>query len=346
MQTPRRICQLASAFSDYGVKQTPWRNGKGDVVRDFTEACRKEGLAVGLYYSPAQFGSRQTDEGSYNAYFISQITELLSGYGKIDYLWFDACGSGDFQYDADRIVKTIRSLQPEILIFNLWDPDTRWIGNESGLAGLGYRNTIGSFDPVTGAVGPGDGKNKVFLPAECDVCLRGHDWFYSENNEDKMKSVKELLGLYEHSVGRGANLLLNIGPDRRGLLPDADVKCLAEFGQALRARFADGKVSDLRQETIKGSGGRVILSLEWECPCLISGAVLREDLTRGEHIRNFSLRVYPKEGSVGPVEVYMGKGVGHKHIASFPPVVTLRAHVVVERSDGVPVFGPADILQA
>ena len=124
-------------YSDYSVARTPWKGGRGDVVREFTEACRAEGLGVGLYYSPAQQGFRNWSPREYDDYFVNQITELLTNYGKIDYLWFDACGSGDHQYDTRRIVNVIRSLQPEILLFNMWDPDTRWVGNESGVAGIG-----------------------------------------------------------------------------------------------------------------------------------------------------------------------------------------------------------------
>ena len=110
----------------------PLEGGKRDVVREFVEACRADNLKVGLYYSPAQAGFLNWQPREYDDYFVNQITELLTNYGKIDYLWFDACGSGDHRYDTPRIVQVIRRLQPDILLFNLWDPDTRWIGNESG----------------------------------------------------------------------------------------------------------------------------------------------------------------------------------------------------------------------
>ena len=334
-----------SAQSDYGVAQTPWRNGRGDVVREFTEACRREGLAVGLYYSPAQFGSVQADEAAYNDYFIAQITELLTNYGRIDYLWFDACGSGDFCYDTEKIVSVIRSLQPEILIFNLWDPDTRWVGNESGVAGLGNRSFVENFDLSLDAKQPQRLERPAFLPAECDTCIRGHDWFYSEKNEASLKSVEELLGLYEHSVGRGANFLLNIGPDRRGLLPDVDVERLRAFGEARKRRYKDARVPGLRQEVSRDERGRMLLRLEWDAPRLVSRAILREDLTQGERVRAFSLRAWP-EDKCPPVEVYIGRGIGHKHIASFPPIRTRRMEVVIDASDGEPVWGAAEVLEA
>lgn len=123
-----------SKYTDYSIKNTPYKNGRGDVVREFVDACRKYGLAVGLYYSPAQEGYKEIDDSEYDEYFINQVSELLTDYGKIDYLWFDACGSENHEYDIKRIVGAIRKLQPEILLFNMWDPDTRWVGNESGIA--------------------------------------------------------------------------------------------------------------------------------------------------------------------------------------------------------------------
>ncbi|MBQ1222686.1 MAG: alpha-L-fucosidase [Oscillospiraceae bacterium] len=121
-----------SAYTEYSVKNTPWRGGKGDVVAEFVAACRKYGLKVGLYYSPAQFGSVTMNAEEYNDYFVNQISELLTNYGKIDYLWFDGCGSANHKYDEKRLIAAIRALQPEILIFGMWDPDTMWCGNEGG----------------------------------------------------------------------------------------------------------------------------------------------------------------------------------------------------------------------
>lgn len=108
-----------SKYTDYSVRNTPYKGGHGDVVKEFVDACRKYGLSVGLYYSPAQEGYKEMADSAYDEYFINQISELLTNYGKIDYLWFDGCGSENHQYDVKRIVGVIRSLQPEILLFNL-----------------------------------------------------------------------------------------------------------------------------------------------------------------------------------------------------------------------------------
>jgi alpha-L-fucosidase len=232
-----------SKYSDYSVAQTPWKDGKGDVVQEFTDACRAEGLKVGLYYSPAQAGFRDWSAKEYDDYFVNQITELLSNYGKIDYLWFDGCGSGDHQYDTERIIRVIRTLQPEILVFNMWDPDTRWIGNESGVAGADNRSFVQAVDISIDAVAPEKVAGGCYLPAECDFCMRGHTWFYSDCNEHMLKTPEELFGLYCTSVGNNANFLINIGPDRRGLLPEKDAELLLGLGKEIRRRFEDGVVT-------------------------------------------------------------------------------------------------------
>ena len=170
-----------SEYTEYSVKNTPWKDGNGDVVREYVDACRKHGIKVGLYYSPAQFGSIKMEPKEYDDYFINQISELLTNYGKIDYLWFDGCGSEKHKYDTVRIVKAIRALQPEILIFNMWDPDTRWIGNEAGLANIPNSNIVRSLDFSVMTRNKDELGDEVFLPGECDCRIRRRNWFYSEN---------------------------------------------------------------------------------------------------------------------------------------------------------------------
>lgn len=221
-----------SKYTDYSVKNTPWKDGQGDVVAEFVSACRKYGVKVGLYYSPAQFGSIKMNHDEYDDYFINQISELLTNYGRIDYLWFDGCGSEGHEYNRERIINCIRSLQPDILIFNMWDPDTAWCWNESGYCespNFNFRDFEGK---------------KRFLPYECDCRIR-KNWFYFDSDRDTLKSLDELMGMYLYSVGRGANLLLNIGPDRRGLLLEEDCERVKELGAEIRKRFGNPlKVTD------------------------------------------------------------------------------------------------------
>ncbi len=311
-----------SAYTEYSVKNTPWKNGGGDVVREFTDACRKYGIKIGLYYSPAQFGSVKMKPKEYDDYFVNQISELLTSYGRIDYLWFDGCGSENHQYDTARIISHIRKLQPEILIFNLWDPDTRWVGNECGIAHSPNKLTVGALDFSINK----DIKDLLdepkFLPVECDCRMRAENWFYSENDEDTVKSIDELMGLYYYSVGRSSNLLINIGPDRRGKLPEKDKAALLEFGARIKEISTDFIPCRMTAGTKK-------LTVEIE-PQLVNHAVVSEEIT-DEEIESFEIRACPYPNTT-PVTVYRGATIGHKAICRFPAIKTDRVEIITDKN--------------
>lgn len=310
-----------SAYTAYSVKNPPWKNGKGDVVLDFVNACRKYNVKVGLYYSPAQFGSNKMNGKEYDDYFINQISELLGNYGKIDYLWFDGCGSEDHEYDTKRIVAKIRELQPNILIFNMWDPDTRWIGNESGLAQMSNKSVVSALDFSVQTEEKDELGEHKFLPGECDCRMRLENWFYSDSDEDTVKSVDELMGLYMYSVGRGANLLLNIGPDRRGLLPQKDKDVLLKFGQKVKDTFANLVDVDSERE-----GNVTTLKFDLQ---MVNMVVIEEEIDEVE-IDSFEIKIYPY--SYGqPITVYKGETIGHKAICNFPSVRTNRIEIVCDK---------------
>ncbi|MDE7262866.1 MAG: alpha-L-fucosidase [Oscillospiraceae bacterium] len=320
-----------SQYSSYSVASTPWRGGQGDVVREFTCACRAEGLKVGLYYSPAQEGFRDWSAGEYDDYFVNQITELLSDYGKIDYLWFDGCGSGNHKYDTVRIVSVIRALQPEILLFNMWDPDTRWCGNESGWVGLDNRSYVRELDIAIDVANPENLENGCYLPVECDCCIRGHTWFYSDANEHMLKTPEELFALYCASVGNNGNFLLNIGPDRRGLLPDADVSNLRALGNLIRRRLTDAAIpcafdreGDVYTARFAGAEAE---------EQLVSGVILEEDLTEGERIGAFRVELMPSRYGARMLTVHIGQAVGHKRICLFPPIRTGTVRVTLDAAE-------------
>jgi len=318
-----------SKFSSYGVAQTPWKEGRGDVVREFTDACRRHGLKVGLYYSPAEWGNPKfDDEKAYDEHFLNQIGELLGSYGGIDILWFDTCGAEQHTFDWPRIIGEIRRLQPGILIFHSGDPDFRWVGNEAGVADLPHWNT------TTIACQPGCvvAKERVndtplWLPAECDCMMRWSNWFYERADEHTVRPLEELIGLYYLSVGRGANLLINIGPDRRGLLPDADRARLLEFGAEIRRRFgrpfatlADGK--------LKETGWRYKANE----PFYLDHVVVQEDLRRGEAIRRFAIRFQGAHGGK-PITLWEGRNIGHKAICRFPLIAAREVLIEITQSD-------------
>ena len=309
-----------SAFTPYSAAASPWKGGKGDVVAEFVSACREEGMGAGLYYSPAQWGGHGADFADpkeYDDYFIGQISELLTNYGPIDYLWFDGCGSNGHEYDKERIVSTIRALQPDIMLFDMWDADTRWVGNEEGYAP--YPNPYVVTHRVLGV------DREMFLPAECDCKLR-ESWFY-DHNEDTIKPTDKLMDMYLCSVGRGSNLLLNVGPDDRGLIHPKDYERLEEFGRELKRRFgAPAGFSPLKKAGVDR------YSIEAAGPEMVSAVILGEDVSEGQGVKRYVLTAEAAGGET--VELFKGETIGHKAIITFEPMALKRVELRVTEKTG------------
>lgn len=332
-----------SKYSNYSVAQTPWKGGKGDVVREFVDACRKYDLKVGLYYSPAQWGKYSipfSNAKEYDDYFINQIGELLTNYGKIDYLWFDGCGSESHEYDRERIVAEIDRMQPEILTFcdPEWSPGIRWVGNEDGYASLNNPLVVSSTDYSELATEEQKLSEAAFLPSECDCKLRA-TWFY-DLNEDTIKSVEELFGMYEMSVGRGSNFLINIGPDDRGLLPEADVKRILELGERIKAAYGepvpfteptkDGDVYTIIHSEVNEPDWKTIPKEERLSNCVM----IKEDLTNGQSVESFSIYGYLPAYKHKKILLFEGKTIGHKVLCKFSPLRCSKYEVVINSHNG------------
>ena len=333
-----------SAYSRYSVANTPWKNGKGDVVREFVDACRKFGLKVGLYYSPAQWGSTaiKFENGKeYDDYFINQISELLGNYGKIDYLWFDGCGSEGHVYDSKRIVGEILRLQPEILTFcdPEWNPCVRWAGNEDGYASLDNPLVVSKTDFSELATEEQVLSEAYFLPAECDCKIR-YTWFY-DNNEETLKSVDELFGMYEMSVGHGSNFLLNVGPDNRGLIPEADALRMRELGKKIKEYGTPVELPAFEQT---GENEYTLAIPEDEARAwkrsvqrgLANRIVLMEDITDGQKIKSFRLWAYLPTYQKKKILVFEGRTVGHKQICHFGAIRGSKYVLEITESSGTP----------
>ncbi len=303
-----------SKYTEYSVKSSPWKNGKGDVVGEFCNACRKYGIKIGLYYSPAQVDEEKRDAKEYEDYFINQVTELLTLYGKIDYLWFDGCGSENRNYDKDRVIATVRGLQPDIMFFSNWEPDVRWVGNEEGMAPCDVRNTVES-ETISLSGGRKDRIENQFLPYECDCRIRRFNWFYSDNDAYLLRDVEDLMGLYDYSVGRGGNMLINIAPDRRGLLPERDCEVFVEFGKKAKEQFANPVDIDINRE---GDVYEIIV----KNPTNIKTVVLEENLENGENIHGFELGVaHTKYCKINEyIKLFEGREIGHKRIIRIPSI--------------------------
>ena len=250
------FCLWPSKFTEHSVKNSPWKNGNGDVVREMSDACRKAGLKFGIYLSPWDRNSAVYGKPEYLTYYRNQLRELLTNYGPIFEVWFDGANGGDgfyggarekrnidrkTYYDWDDTRGIVRELMPGAMMFSDGGPDVRWVGNERGVAGDPCWATLIGKDFFPGEadqkrLNSGDRPGTDWIPAECDVSIRP-GWFYHANEDAKVKTPEELLDLYFKSVGRGASFLLNLPPDRRGRIADDDVKSLTEFRKRLDAIF-------------------------------------------------------------------------------------------------------------
>lgn len=228
------FCNWLSAYTDYSVKNSPWRNYKGDLVREFTDACKKAGIKAGLYLGPhdrhQHLSPTYSTEG-YGDYYASQLSELLRNYGTIWETWWDGAGADELTSDLyTRWADTVRTLQPKCVIFGTKNSsafaDVRWVGNESGIAGNPCWSTINLSSIKNEAehifeLNHGEINGEAYVPAETDVSIRP-SWFYHESENSQVKSIETLWDIYCNSVGHNSVLLLNFAPDRRGLITPAD----------------------------------------------------------------------------------------------------------------------------
>lgn len=310
------FCMWPSAITPYySLKGSQWAEGKGDIVGEYVDACRRHGLKVGFYYSPFDHHVEyyKSEPTKYDEYFLAHMRELLDGkYGNIDILWFDGAFSEGHPYHWPMLIREIRRMQPEILIFGMGDPDFRWIGNEAGIAPSPCWNTVTKLTHFTGFTEDKELQTPKWLPGECDARIRYKGWSW-KGPDDPLKSVEELMGLYYYSVGRGCNLLLNVGPDQRGLVNEEDAYRLLEFGAEIRRRFAK-PILTLNQFTRSGT----TWDFASDQPIILDHMIVMENISRGEHVHRFRLSSIPAPGEGAYISLYEGTSIGHKAICRFP----------------------------
>ena len=271
------FCLWPSRYTSHSVKGSPWRGGGGDVVREISEACRRQGLAFGVYLSPWDRNHPEYGRPAYLDYYRNQLRELLTGYGPLFEVWFDGANGGDGYYGGARERRTIdrrtyydwpatqaivRELQPAASMFSDAGPDVRWVGNEKGLAGDPCWATLDRDDFVpgeadAGRLNRGDRPGTHWVPAECDVSIRP-GWFHHPSEDDRVKTPLELLDVYYGSVGRGCSLLLNLPPDRRGRIPEVDERSLRGFRRLVDATFSTdlARGAAARASSVRGGDPR------------------------------------------------------------------------------------------
>jgi alpha-L-fucosidase len=359
-----------SSSAQHGVNRSPWRDGAGDVLRELSQACREQGLLFGLYLSPWDRNHpAYGDSERYNQVFREELEQCLTDYGPVFEVWFDgACGEGPNGkrqvYDWPSFVSLVRRCQPEAVIFSDAGPDVRWVGNERGFAGETNwcplrRDEFYPGTPEYAQLTEGHEDGTHWVGAECDVSIRP-GWYYHPAEDGAVKSPTELLAIWHASVGRGANLLLNLPVDRRGLVHERDVHSLRGLRAGLDAiyatdlaRGARASASNVRAGSRRFAAGNVLdgdplsfwacdddvrsatLELELARPAELDRIRLEEHIALGQRVRAFALELR-EQGRWRCVA--RGTTVGARRILCFPAARAEAVRVRIEDSRAAPTL--------
>lgn len=323
------FCMWQTRTTPYSIAHTPWKGGHGDVLVDLSASCKKYGLRLGVYLSPrdkyfgAGLGGVCKDparQHAYNSMYREQLTEVLTRYGQMVEVWFD--GS-----TVVPVSDLLHKYAPHAAVFQGPDATIRWVGNEMGFAPYPLWDAESVADAHSGVSTSidGDPNGGAWIPVECDVSIRRPDWFWSTTNVCNLMTFDQLIEVYYRSVGRGAQLLLNIPADRRGHMPDPDFTRAKEFGAEIRRRFSKSIA-----ETA-GRGKRVELRLN--AAPQIDHVTLQEDGRYGQRVRAFRLDGH---SGAGWQPLYTGSSIGHKRILPITPGSYSILRLVTTESQGVP----------
>lgn len=383
------FCLWPSKYTDHSVKKSPWKNGTGDVVKEVSKACKELGLKFGIYLSPWDRHEKSYgDSDAYNEFFRNQLKELLTNYGDIFCVWFDgACGEGPNGkkqiYDWKSYYNLIRKLQPKAVI-NVCGPDVRWCGNEAGHCRISEWSVVphdlldtekiqeesqkvdigelvkksnvededlGSRDIIKNA------KKLIWYPAEVDTSIRP-GWFYHSYQDNEVRSLEELLKIYYGSVGGNSCLLLNLPPNKEGLLHENDVKRLKEFGNTIKEIFKENLACNavgIASETLdnnhdinnifndyensfwcpKEGTEEVVIDIDLGSTKTFNTIVLMEHIMSGQRIERFTMEYkYGNEWK----EFFSGTIVGYKRICSFNKVTSQYIKLKITNSRWCPTL--------
>jgi alpha-L-fucosidase len=338
------FCLWPTGQTAYSIKSSPWQGGKGDIVGDVARSARKYGLEFGVYLSPwDRHEPRYKDSAAYDDYYQAELTELASNYGDLVEFWLDGAGSAGHVYNFPKIIETLRTYQPNTLVFadtGLFEyGDIRWVGTESGRVPYENWNVIDRHGYLR------------WRPVEADTPLRKLHWFWHPYDDASVKSLDELLSIYDDTVGHGAQLMLGLAPDRRGLLPDSDVARLEEFGKALRERYGHNLAlthAPTSPETSVALDGNPdtfwaapdhsnhsTLEVAFPAPITFNRTLTMEWLNAGQRIQKYSIDVW--NGSEWKT-VASAQAIGHKKIDIFAPVTASRVRLnILSSTDGAAI---------
>ena len=375
------FCLWPSKYSDHTIAHSPYKNGKGDIVKEISDASHREGILFGIYLSPWDRNHSQYGTPKYLDYYRNQLRELLTNYGSIFEIWFDGANGGDgwygsademrkidnkTYYDWDNTWSIVRELQPQAVIFSDGGPDARWCGNEKGYVKDPCWETINAAGNLPGNADPehlqeGDAKGTHWMPAEVDVSIRP-GWFYHRSEDNQVKSPEELYKIYFQSVGRGANLILNLAPDQRGIIPEKDVQHLIEWRTILKNTFDHniateakvtasdtrggdnaygvGNLADNDGSTYWGTDDGVTtadLIFDFDDPQMINVISLSEYIALGQRIRKVFVDAWD-ESTLTWKKITQVESIGAKRLIQLEDMNTKRLRIRIIESDACPLL--------
>ncbi|XP_010031400.2 alpha-L-fucosidase 1 [Eucalyptus grandis] len=364
------FCLWPSEYTDYSVRSSPWRGGRGDVVAELSSAARDAGIGLGLYLSP--WDRHEPSYGrtvEYNEFYVGQMTELLTRYGEIKEVWLDGAkgeGEKDMDYYFESWFSLIRQLQPRAVIFSDAGPDTRWIGDEAGVAGSTCWSAFNRSNAKIGGTDPqysrsGDPVGQDWVPAECDVSIRP-GWFWHAS--EVPKSARILLDIYYKSVGRNCLLLLNVPPNSLGLISEEDVQVLQEFNELRRLIFDENLAKSALLSASSTRGGMMnnsrfsvenvlkegiysywapeenrsdwTLYLRFQEKVKFNVLQVQEPIQLGQRVIQFHLKTLNDRGEWR--QVINGTTVGYQRLLQFPMLETQELRFVIDKSRADPLI--------
>lgn len=357
------FCLWPSKYSTHTVRESKWRNGKGDVVKELSLACKEYGLKFGVYLSPWDRNHPKYGTPAYNEVFVNMMKEIFTNYGPITEFWWDgANGEGPNgkkqEYDWPLFRETIKKLSPNTVVFSDVGPQIRWVGNENGFAGATNWNllnvngfTAGAGAPSAETLNSGNMYGEKWIPAECDVSIRP-GWFYHKEEDEKVKSPEALFNLYLKSVGRGSTLLLNVPPDRRGLINEHDSASLMGFRKLRENNFRQNLLTKPSVVIKNSSTGKHIttltdgkqatyekldsISIQFKTATTINAIILQEPIQLGQRIIKFRVLLQDANGTT--LKEVTGTTIGRKRILSFPSVTASKIQLRIDDAKAIPLI--------
>ena len=342
------FCLWPTQLTEYCIRNTPYKDGKGDIVRELSDACKKYGIKFAVYLSPWDRHQANYGTPEYVDYFYKQLHELLTNYGDVFEIWFDGANGGDgwyggakdartidrkTYYDYPRAYKMIDELQPQAVIFSDGGPGCRWVGNENGFAGATNWSFLRAGEVYPGypkyrelQYGHADGNQ--WVAAECDVSIRP-GWFYHAEQDNQVRSLANLVNIYYRSVGCNSVLLLNIPPDKRGLMHENDVKRIKELTEYIKKTFADNKVEKGNRIWTAKVGDTKEYKVRKNT--LVNTFLIQEDITKGQRVEGFTVEVF-----ANGAWHHVGEGttVGYKRLLPFSDSHAEKVRVTITGARG------------